>query len=198
MWISGNGTWPKNALRASHSRTVLSLPIDHSMQRFLKAGYASRRMWTLRCSSSSRWFMPQSAPSVVVVESEDEAVDPQRGAVVTQGGRSVLGFARESEHAIAGRGVPLHQRRESRVHIGSPVGQPAELERAADLEAGRDRQRRQVALQLRAGMRPAFDHAKGLARTWRNRAEPFHRAVAFLPVCAEAGGREVQIGRASC
>ena len=31
MCTSGNGTWPKNALRASHSSTVLSLPIDQSM-----------------------------------------------------------------------------------------------------------------------------------------------------------------------
>ena len=38
------GTWPKKALRASHRRTVLSLPMDQSMARFLKLAYASRRM----------------------------------------------------------------------------------------------------------------------------------------------------------
>ena len=32
MWTSGNGMWPKNALRASQSRTVESFPIDHNMQ----------------------------------------------------------------------------------------------------------------------------------------------------------------------
>ena len=37
MWMSGNGTWPKNAFRASHKRTVLSLPIDHSIPSCLKA-----------------------------------------------------------------------------------------------------------------------------------------------------------------
>ena len=55
MWISGIGTCPKNAFRASQSSTVLSLPIDHSMPRFLKLAYASRRMCTLRFSSWSRW-----------------------------------------------------------------------------------------------------------------------------------------------
>ena len=54
MWISGMGTWPKKAFRASQSRTVLSFPMDQSMPRFLKLAYASRRMWTLRFSSSSR------------------------------------------------------------------------------------------------------------------------------------------------
>ena len=44
MWTSGNGTSPKNALRVSHSSTVLSLPIDHSMQRRENSRYASRRM----------------------------------------------------------------------------------------------------------------------------------------------------------
>ena len=38
MCTSGNGTWPKNALRASQSSTVLSLPIDHSMPRLLEVG----------------------------------------------------------------------------------------------------------------------------------------------------------------
>jgi len=32
MCTSGIGTWPKKALRARCSSTVLSLPIDHSMQ----------------------------------------------------------------------------------------------------------------------------------------------------------------------
>ena len=47
MCTRGKGTWPKNALRASHSMTVESLPMDHSMQRFLKCLYASRKMYTL-------------------------------------------------------------------------------------------------------------------------------------------------------
>ncbi len=51
MWISGIGTCPKKALRASQRRTVLSFPMDHSMPRFLKLAYASRRMCTLRVSS---------------------------------------------------------------------------------------------------------------------------------------------------
>ena len=55
MWTSGIGTWPKNAFRASQSSTVLSFPMDHSMPRFLKLAYASRRMCTLRFSSWSRW-----------------------------------------------------------------------------------------------------------------------------------------------
>ena len=54
MWISGNGTCPKNAFRASQSRTVLSLPMDQSMPRCLKLAYASRRMCTLWFSSWSR------------------------------------------------------------------------------------------------------------------------------------------------
>jgi hypothetical protein len=37
MWTSGNGTWPKKAFRVSHSMTVLSLPMDQSMQRRGKA-----------------------------------------------------------------------------------------------------------------------------------------------------------------
>ena len=44
MCTSGNGTAPKNALRVSHSSTVESLPIDHSMQRRENSRYASRRM----------------------------------------------------------------------------------------------------------------------------------------------------------
>ena len=32
MCTSGIGTWPKNALRARCSSTVLSLPMDQSMQ----------------------------------------------------------------------------------------------------------------------------------------------------------------------
>ena len=54
MWISGIGTWPKNAFRASQSSTVLSFPMDQSIPRFLKLAYASRRMCTLRFSSWSR------------------------------------------------------------------------------------------------------------------------------------------------
>src|ERR1700733_5505739 len=53
MWTSGNGTWPKKALRVSHKSTVLSLPMDQSMQSCLKAAYASRRRKMLRASSSS-------------------------------------------------------------------------------------------------------------------------------------------------
>ena len=44
MCTNGNGTSPKNALRVSHSRTVLSLPIDHSMHSRGNSRYASRRM----------------------------------------------------------------------------------------------------------------------------------------------------------
>ena len=36
MWTRLMGTWPKKALRASHNRTVLSLPMDQSMAKFLK------------------------------------------------------------------------------------------------------------------------------------------------------------------
>ena len=37
MCRTGNGTCPKNALRASQTRTFESFPIDHGMAMFLKA-----------------------------------------------------------------------------------------------------------------------------------------------------------------
>ena len=37
MCTSGIGTWPKNALRASQSSTVLSFPIDQSMRELREA-----------------------------------------------------------------------------------------------------------------------------------------------------------------
>jgi hypothetical protein len=53
MCTSVKGTCPKNAFRASHSMTVLSLPIDQSIQRRLKLLYASRMIRILVDSSSS-------------------------------------------------------------------------------------------------------------------------------------------------
>ena len=38
MWTSGNGTWPKKALRASQSRTVLSLPDGPQHAQALEVG----------------------------------------------------------------------------------------------------------------------------------------------------------------
>ena len=63
MCISGIGTWPKNAFRASQSSTVLSFPIDQSIPRCLKLAYASRRMCTLRFSSWSRWSISSAIRS---------------------------------------------------------------------------------------------------------------------------------------
>src|SRR5262245_30129237 len=87
MWTSGNGTWPKNARRASHSRTVLSFPMDHSMASCLNALYASRRMWLLRFSSWSRWstgrsvlpFQPGQHPSARRVGRDVAGVDDDLG-----------------------------------------------------------------------------------------------------------------------
>src|SRR5471032_2403041 len=51
---SGNGTRPRNALRAIHSSAVESLPIDHSMHGLLIARYASRKVVMVSASSRSR------------------------------------------------------------------------------------------------------------------------------------------------
>ena len=56
MCTSGMGTWPKKALRARCSSTVLSLPMDQSMHTLPRERYASRRMWTLLASRVSSWF----------------------------------------------------------------------------------------------------------------------------------------------
>src|SRR6266496_1025658 len=85
MWTSGKGTWPKNALRASHSRTVESLPIDQSMHKRSKCRKASRKMKTLCCSSWSRWSMVGRDSDTVV-----PAVLPARKT----GSHSVRRFAR--------------------------------------------------------------------------------------------------------
>src|SRR5918997_237212 len=90
IWISGIGTWPKNALRASHRRTVLSFPMDQSMPRFLKLAYASRRMCTLRASRASRC---SSSPNIRVASKPlqdlcDALVDREGARIERELGRN--------------------------------------------------------------------------------------------------------------
>ncbi len=42
MWMTGNGTFPKNALRQIQRSEVESLPIDQSIPMLRKRLYASR------------------------------------------------------------------------------------------------------------------------------------------------------------
>src|SRR5690348_15841546 len=52
--MTGKGTRPKNALRASHNTTFESLPADHSMASGLRRFTVSRKMKIDCASNSSR------------------------------------------------------------------------------------------------------------------------------------------------
>ena len=54
MWTSGKGTWPKNALRASHSIAVESLPMLQSIAMLSNLANASRMMKIDSLSRASR------------------------------------------------------------------------------------------------------------------------------------------------